>query len=58
MNSKSLSSYNGRGLAGEIPQDLVDEVISMKDIYIKGEDGLRILASDPSKTVNGQLFYI
>lgn len=57
MNDKSLSTYKGE-LAKEISQSLLDEVINMEDVYIKGEDGLRILANDPAKTVSGQLFYI
>lgn len=57
MNDKSLSSYRGES-AKEICKSLLDEVINMEDIYIKGEEGLRILASDPAKTVSGQLFYI
>jgi hypothetical protein len=56
MNDKSLSSYKGE-LVGEISQNLLNEVISMDDIYIKGEDGLRVLASDPVKIVSGQLFH-
>lgn len=30
----------------------------MGDIHIKGADGLRVHASNPTKLVSGQLFYI
>jgi hypothetical protein len=58
INSKSLTSYKGGVLAKEISSSELDKVINMKDVYIKGKDGLRILANDPAKTVSGQLFYI
>lgn len=46
------------GNVEEIPQSLIDEVLKMEDVYIKGEDGLRIHASNPAKLVSRQLLYI
>ena len=55
MNSFRLST-SGRK-KGEIIQRLVSEVIKMNDVYIKGENGLRVKASDGTP-VSNQLFYI
>jgi len=57
MNLNRLTTFQG-GKAEEIPQSLIDEVLEMEDIYIKGADGLRVHASNPTKLVSGQLFYI
>jgi hypothetical protein len=57
MNLNRLTTFQG-GKAEEIPQSLIDEVLNMEDIYIKGADGLRVHASNPTKLVSGQLFYI
>ena len=54
MNNYRLSTS---GEKVEIPQSLLEEVLNMKDIYIKDKDGLRINASTLALVPN-QLFYI
>jgi len=55
MNSNRLSTSTSYKV--EIPQDLVDDVSKMEEIYCKNEDGLRINISTLA-LVPGQLFYI
>ena len=57
MNNSRLSTFKGKDKIEEIPQKLIDEVISMKDVYVKRSDGLRVKASDGT-LFSGQLFYI
>ena len=57
MNLNRLTTFQ-KGKAEEIPQSLIDEVLKMEDVYIKGADGLRVHASNPTRLVSGQLFYI
>jgi|SRR5690606_9744192 hypothetical protein len=55
MNSNRLSTSTS--IKVEIPQDLVDDVSKMEEIYCKNKDGLRINVSTLA-LVPGQLFYI
>lgn len=60
MNNKRLSTFkctSGSLHFEKIPRSLIEEVLNMKDIYIKNSEGLRVKASDRS-LVNGQLFCI
>jgi hypothetical protein len=57
MNLNRPITHKG-GNVEEIPQSLIDEVLKMEDVYIKGEDRLRVHASNPAKLVSGQLFYM
>lgn len=57
MNAYRLTTFQG-GKAEEVPQSLIDEVLKMGDVYVKGADGLRVHATNPIKLVSGQLFYI
>jgi hypothetical protein len=57
MNLHRLTTFQGGG-AEELPQSLIDEVLDMEDVYIKTEDGLRVHATNTTKLVSGQFFYI
>ena len=57
MNRYRLSTYKHQESKVKIAQSLMDLVLNMDDVYIKGEDGLRIKASDGT-LVSRQLFYI
>ncbi len=58
MNNYRLSTYKHSDLETlEISPDLVSQVFEMEDIYIKGQNGLRVVASTGS-LVKAQLFYI
>ena len=57
MNLHRLTTFQG-GRAEALPRSLIDEVLNMEDVYIKGEDGLRVHATNTTKLVSGQFFYI
>lgn len=57
MNNYRLSTFKHQGDKVEITQSLIDQVLNMEDIYIIGEDGLRVKASDGT-LVSRQLFYV
>lgn len=57
MNLHRLTTFQG-GRAEELPRSLIDEVLDMEDVYIKGADGLRVHATNTTKLVSGQSFYI
>ena len=57
MNLHRLTMFQG-GRAEELSRSLIDEVLDMEDVYIKGEDGIRVHATNTTKLVSGQSFYI
>lgn len=57
MNNYRLSTNTSVDRNPEIPSSLIEEVLNMKDLYIKDKNGLRIKASNGT-LVLGQLFYI
>lgn len=56
MNNYRLSTFVHEDKV-EIPQSLIQAVLKMKDVYIRGEDGLRVKSSNGA-LVNGQVFYL
>jgi hypothetical protein len=57
MNLHRLTTFQG-GSAEELTRSLIDEVLGLGDIYVKGADGLRVHATNTTKLVSGQSFYI
>jgi hypothetical protein len=57
MNNYRLSTNTSLDRNPEISKSLIEEVLSMEDIYIKDKDGLRINAITRSQVKN-QLFFI
>lgn len=58
MNNYRLSTNGDKIEKIDIPESLIKEVLEMKDIYIKGKDGLRVKAASTKALVNNQLFYL
>jgi hypothetical protein len=57
MNNYRLSTNINSSDREEIPQQLLDDVLNMEEVYCKNEDGLRINISTLA-IIPGQLFYI